>query len=330
MILKQIKHNGIEVMVAIAILAAGMAASMFLGVPARHIDLPNDGTPLFNTIYSHVFGGHISIGTQLVSLILLGLEIMMMILLNSDFEFTRAKPSMFALVGIPLALSLVPNNTLLPEQIANIFIALGLIKMIAGHGLDNATYTVFDSGLFFGVAALFCLPALMMIPVGIMGLIIFRPFRGKEFLVFLVGCITPILFYMALYYIVEGNVSDLAGYLRIRLGNIQNVSFSPKETMAVMVHGIIVLLGSACITREYPKFNLIGSQAYRLFFLMFVSMAGMCLTPYFGVQVLRLALMPLAMMLITAFHEMRDSLWSDIAMLLFVLCYVGVQALWYM
>jgi len=329
MILRQVKHNGIEVMVAIAILAVGMALSMFLGVSARHIALPQDGTPLFNTIYQHVFGGHISIGTQLVSLILLGLEIMMLILMNSDFEFTRAKPSMFMLVGIPLALSLVPNNTLLPEQIANIFIALGLIKMFASHGLDNATYTVFDAGLFFGMAALFCLPALAMIAVGIMGLIIFRPFRGNEFLVFLLGCVTPILFYVAIYYVAEGNVSDLWNYTHDRLTTSLPGSLSPNDLIAIGVHGVIVVLGSLMIIREYPKFNLIGSQAHRLFFLMFACMAGLCITPYFGIQVLRLALLPLSMMLVTVFHEMRDSLWSDILVIAFVLCYVGVQALWY-
>lgn len=330
MILKQVKQNGIEVMVAIAVLAVGMALSMFLGVTVRHIELPHDGTPLFNTIYAHLFGGHVSVGTQLVSLILLGLEIMMMILLNSDFEFTRAKPSMFVLVGILLSLAYVPNNTLLPEQIANIFIALGLIKMIASHGLDDATYTVFDSGLFFGVAALFCLPAFMMIPVGILGLMVFRPFRGNEFVVFLIGHITPVLFYVALYYIVEGNVSDLSAYLGNRLSEVAHVDFGPREVASLAAHVVVLLLGSLAITREYPKFNLIGSQSYRLFFLMYVCMAGLCFAPMFGAQTLRLVFLPFAMMLVTVFHEMRDSLWADIAVVFFVLCHVGVQVLWYM
>lgn len=329
MILKQVKQNGVEVMAIITILLAGMAISMFAGATSQYIAAPQDGTPLFNTIYQHLFGGHISIASQITSIILLLIETFMIIFLNSNFEFTRAKPSMFMIVYIPAALSLIPCNTLLPEQIANIFIALGLIKMFSCHGMDNATFPVFDSGLLFGIATLFCLPAAAMLAVGIVAMIIFRPLKGNELMVFLLGFATPILFYTAIYYLAEGNISELADYISGRFSTAMPHA-GRTTTLATLAHIAIIALASVMIIGEYPKFNLVSSQSYKVMFIMYISMVILCQTPYFGVQILRMGTIPLAMMYVTVFQDLKRTAWLESLFYLFLIVYMGVHALWYM
>lgn len=328
MLLKRVKHNGIEVVVITVVVIIGMALSMFLPAPARSIVAPLDGTPLFDTIYNNVFGGGINMATRIASLVFLFIESFMIILVNSKFEFTRAKPVMFMLVYMLVALSLVPNNSFLPEQIANIFIALGLIKVFSTHGKEKAVFQCFDAGLFFGLASLFCYPAAIMILVGLVGLMIFRPFRGNEFIVYLLGCVTPILFYVVIYYLANGEVSLLVENVVQRFSHA--VPRSSSVTMlAVVVHVVIIVLASVMIIGEYSKFNLVSSQSYRVMFVMFVFVVVLCHIPYFGIQTIRMAVLPLSMMYVTVFHDCRHSMWMDTLFYMFLIAYIGTQVLWY-
>lgn len=328
MLLKQVKHNGIEVMIITSVIFIGMAVSMFLAPASGHIAAQQDGTPLFNSIYQALFGATAGISAKITSLVLLLVESFMIILVNSKFEFTRAKPAMFMLVYFPIALSIIPNNTLLPEQVANIFIALGLIKVFSTHGKENAVFQCFDAGLFFGLSMLFCYPAAIMLLVGLVALAIFRPFRGNEFIVYLLGILTPILFYVAIYYLVEGEVHILWDDVTKRIGETIPKS-SPTTMLAVIAHIVITVLASVMIIGEYPKFNLVSSQSYRVMFIMFICITVLCHTPYFGIQPLRMATLPLSMMYVTVFHDSRHSLWMDTLFYMFLLAYIGTQVLWY-
>ncbi len=314
---------------AIVIILVGMALSMFMGSTSQYIEMPQNGSPLFNSIYQHVFGGHISAATQIASIVLLLIETFMIIFLNSNFEFTRAKPSMFMIVYIPVALSVVPGNTLMPEQVANIFITLGLVKVFSCHGVDNATFPVFDAGLLFGVAALFCLPAAVMLIVGIVALMIFRPLKGNEVLAFLLGFVTPVLFYAAVYYLVEGNVSDLTDYISERMS--ASVPHASRYTVLVMLAQVaVIVLASVMIISEYPKFNLVSSQSYRVMFIMYVFLVALCHIPQFNTQILRMGALPLAMMFVTVFQDLRRTMWLEILFYLFLIAYVGSQLIWYL
>lgn len=329
MILKQVKQNGIEIMTIVLVLLVALSFSMFYGGTMHFMAVPQNGGPLFNTLYNYLFDGKITIVGQVVSLALMLAEVLMIILMNSNFELTRAKPSMFMLMFVPLALSFVPSNTLLPEQLANIFITLGLIKVFASHNMNNASYTFFDGGLFFGVALLFCVPALVMLLVGIIALLIFRPFKGKEFLVFVLGFFAPALFYVALYFLIEGTLQPLMEFIETKLSEIHAPVITYNEIICLSVVGLLTMVASGLILREYPKYNLFCSQAYRLMFFMFVCVLGLSATPYFGFQTMRLTLLPLTLLFVTVFHDLRQNRVADILFSVFVLALIALQILWY-
>ena len=329
MILKQAKQNGIDFVITIVIILGLLVPSMFLSGVRPYIIPPENGMPLFNTIYDFLFDGQITAWTQVVALLLMVVELSVLVLLNSDFELTRAKPTMFALAFILTTLTYIPCNTLLPEQIANIFITLGLIKIFACHSMDNATHTFFDAGLFFGIALLFCAPAALMLLVGIIAIMTFRPFKGKELAIHIMGFTTPLVFYLALYYLKEGTLQPLMDFIQQKMTDNRLHTISYNSIICLVFDAVQLLIASVLIIGEYPKYNLFSSRAYRLLLIMFVIISSAYFVPMFSLQAMRMTALPVTILFVTVFYNSRPSLMLDIFFGIFVLGNMALQMLWY-
>ena len=330
MILKEVKQNGMEILAVTFVLIALMSVSMFLPLTARFISVPANGTPLFNTIYNLLFGGNVSIGTQVISLFFLFVEVFLVVVMNNKFELTRAKSTIFVLIYMVLALSYIPISTFLPEQIANIFVILGFYKILSSHGKDDATFHFFDGGFFFGLAALFCLPATVLLIIGLLAYVIFRPYPFREFAVYIIGFLTPMFFYVSLYYIFEDTLQPLADYYVQKFSVGLNFKVTHNELICFGTHLLLVLIASVIISQEYPKYNLFESRTYRLFFILFLLILIITLTPFFGIQTFKMLLMPVTMLYVTVFFNMKQGLFSEIFFAIFILSNIGMQILWYM
>ena len=302
---------------------------MFLPCVRGYIIAPENGMPLFNTIYEHLFGGGINMWTQVTSLSLVFVEISLLVLLNSDFELTRAKPTLYALVFLVITLSYIPCNTLLPEQIANIFITIGLIKIFACHSMDNATHTFFDAGLFFGIGFLFCAPAATMFLVGLIATFTFRPFKGNELTTFVLGFFTPAFFYVTIYYLIEGTLEPLGDFLLAKINDTRLHTITYNSVVCLVADAVLLVIASALIYNDYAKYNLFHSRAYRLLLIMFVMICCSFFVPCFGLQALRMTALPVAILFVTVFYESKPSIFLNVFFALFVLGNVALQLLWY-
>lgn len=329
MILKQAKQNGIDIIIAIVVILGLIVPSMFFSGIRPYILPPENGMPLFNYIYEHLFGGVINGWTQTTSLLLIFVEASLLVLLNSDFELTRAKPSLFVLVFLILALTYIPCNTLLPEQIANVFITIGLIKIFACHSMDNATHTFFDAGMFFGIGLLFCAPAIIMMVVGLIAILIFRPFKGKEHALFLIGFFTPAFFYIAAYYLIEGTLEPLKDFVQTKLSNTRIHTITYNSVICLAADAFQLVIASVLIINDYSKYNLFNSRAYKLLFIMFVAICCSFFVPVFSLQAMRMTVLPVSILFVTVFYACKPSIWSEVFFSIFVLGNIALQLLWY-
>ena len=79
--------------------------------------------------------------------------------------------------------SSVPNlNTLHPLLFANLFVILAFRRLINIHSQVSCKSEIFDATLFFLIAGSFYPPTFLLIPFSWLALVIFRPFRLKEWL----------------------------------------------------------------------------------------------------------------------------------------------------
>lgn len=329
MILKQIKQNGVDVLVTILIVAALISVPMFLGTTARYIQMPANGTPLFNTIFAWLSHGGISVSTQIISILLVFGEALLVGLLNARFELSRAKAPFFVLVYVIISLSYIPFDTLLPEQVANVFIIWGLIKVLSSHGVDKAEFQFFDAGLLFGMASLVCTSANIMLIIGLIALTIYRPYKFSEFAVYVIGFAAPHIFYLSLYFIAEGSLDTLELFYVQKLAAGLQYQVSVNEMITFVPKILLILMASVLILQEYPKYNLFESRTYRMFFFMFLLTVVLTATPYINIQAFRIAALPVTMLFVTVFYELKHKIFSEIYFTLFLIVYIGCQYLWY-
>ena len=90
MILKQLKQNGIEAVIITFLIVAAMSVSMFYPATVQHIEIPGNGTLLFNSLYEKFFGG-VSHLTQIAALLMMATEAGLIAVMNLNYELTRAK-----------------------------------------------------------------------------------------------------------------------------------------------------------------------------------------------------------------------------------------------
>jgi Family of unknown function (DUF6427) len=87
-----------------------------------------------------------------------------------------------------------------PMIFANLFILLALFKLVSSYRKNIAFSHAFDAGLLFSIATLFYLPSIVFLPILGVGLLIFRPFNWREWVISFFGVLVPILFVLMYYF----------------------------------------------------------------------------------------------------------------------------------
>lgn len=95
-----------------------------------------------------------------------------------------------------LITSLLPEwNYLSAPLVANTLIIWMFIKLFRLYNLPNARPQVYNIGLLTGLSSYIYFPSAAFLVCMLLGLMILKPFRLNEIILFLLGCLTPYYFY---------------------------------------------------------------------------------------------------------------------------------------
>ena len=152
-----------------------------------------------------------------------------------------------------------------PMLVSTIFIWVWS-KLINLHGEKSPKTTIFNIGFFTSVAAFIYTPGIAFIILIMVGLTIARPFQLTEWLIGLIGLITPYYFFSFLFYLTN------------RWGTMKNIFFSPHlpkmdEPLWTFV-GIIaifftVVLGIFFIQQNMMRQIVKARKSWQLLYLYF-------------------------------------------------------------
>jgi len=324
-ILKSLKDNS-PLGIAIAILVfAGFACSAVMPYGAWMWIVPQSGSLIFDDIRNFLgsFGTPLLLGICFVLLNIV--EVMVMTSLNNRFELTRAKGSLFFVVTAAVGMCYIPYNVLLPEQFAAVFIMMGMFPILNSNGKDVAVYNLFDAGLFFGVATLFCFNAVITLFFGIAAIAVFRPYRFNEIMMLVLGIITPVLFYFAGYYLSNSEIMPVWENIAEEF-SIRHIFTPGGNDLVFLVAGAAWLVVTGLMMAGlYTRFNVFEARVYRFLFMVFVITVGAALSPFLSIETLRIALFPAAFMIVTVFYNMKQGFWSELLFAVFILSAVGLH-----
>jgi len=127
--------------------------------------------------------------------------------MNQQFILLPDRSYLPALFYVLIISGYLPLQRITPQLVAVFFLILAIIQVFKTYRNDSQWLRYFDGGLLISIASLFDINMVYYLLIIWIAFLILRPFRGREWLVSILGFIIPYFFVAAYFYIFEGNLS---------------------------------------------------------------------------------------------------------------------------
>jgi len=207
-----------------------------------------------------------------------------------------------------------------PAMVANLFIVFAVHKLFASYRRTTAFSEVFDAGFLLSLASLFYFPSIILFPVLGFGLLIFRAFHLREWLVSFIGVLVPYCFVFAYYFwndMLGSFWFDKLAYFVYH--ERPSFDFSATYYLLLVSGGIVVLLsftklaGSILLGSQKTKKNLLFVIWFFLFCCGSLFLAPELSSPYFSVLAI-----PFTFFSVNYFYHLKKEVWGEIIFLFFI------------
>lgn len=226
-------------------------------------------------------------------------------------------------------MSLTPNLTgFQAPAFSNVFLLLILIKLIRSYRKDTAYSEYFDIGTFLGIAVLFYVPSIVFMPLVWIGLLMFRPFVWREWVIGMIGfCIAFLIPCTLLFLFDRGDLLNPGTYmpehftvpaLPAQAGNM--IWFSLGVGVLVFLLSIWKMFGGAMysVLRTRKNINIL------LWCSLFGS-ASVFLAPVFNASTLSFLMIPGSIFFSNYLLSTRRNGWTDLLFYLVCACSIGLH-----
>lgn len=180
-----------------------------------------------------------------------------------------------------LLVSFFPEyNGLSAPLVANTFVIIALTYLMGTHKTNGNASRIFSAGFWFGVAFLFYFGHLVLFVSGILGLSLLRTVKGRQWIQYISGYITPIWIVGMLDYLVHSNTNMTRSHFNEQLGFMDiDIPFGLPLYLQVVFFGLLTLI----VTLNYARFslrqnihvqkkiNLLYAMLYVLFGVVFIQ-----------------------------------------------------------
>lgn len=148
-----------------------------------------------------------------------------------------------------LLLSVLVSRFAFSSSLLSCVLLLSMLNKTAS--IQNAAHPktdIYNIALVFGLATTFFTPTLWLLPVLMLSMILSRPFSLKEWLLMLVGFLTPFYFFYALSFVFGHTIENIG---------LQYLMFKPKLSLALpelILYLLLLLL--MIVGMYYVQFNM--------------------------------------------------------------------------
>ena len=138
-----------------------------------------------------------------MAFVLLYVQAVMVNYLVNEYRL-MPKPTYLPAMAYLLLTSLLPEWSYLSSPlVAATFVLWAFNKLFRLYNQPEARGSVFNVGLLLGIASYFYFPSACFLLCALLGLIILKPFRLHEAVLFLVGCLTPYYFMVTILFLTD-------------------------------------------------------------------------------------------------------------------------------
>ena len=253
MLAKTIKSNQPLVLVIIIFLGTILWTSTLV-----HPNSLYNGNEISMPLYSIVIKifNENAILLNILAFLLVIIQGFLLVGFNKKFILISSRTYLPALFFILISSSFIPMQKINPQIIGGFFLFLATDFIFRTYRIEYALNEIYLSGFFIALSSLFWAPFSYFIFLLFIALIILRTFNIREWIVSLLGFLTPLFFLFVVYYVFipEQNGIKLFNYIITELTYKEPfVRFDLSYVIFYILLALLIILASLKVLSSYQS-----------------------------------------------------------------------------
>jgi hypothetical protein len=255
-----------------------------------------------------------------VSVALILAEAFLLNYIINENEIIERKSFLPALVYIVFMSNFNVMLSLNPILFANLFIIISVNKLINTYRKDSALAEIFDASFYISIASLFYFPTIVLFPIVIVGIIIYRSLNQREILISIFGLILPYCFVIT-YYFWNDRLMEMYHNFGIyfKFKTLPSFDLSQPGYVLVFLESLIILfsfnklIGNFINASQRTKKNLLI-----VIWLMLFAIGSFLFSPDLNMSCFSLLAVPLTVFVANYFLNMKKIWWGEIMFIVLI------------
>ena len=268
-------------------------------------------------------------GSFIIALLLLLMQAFLLVQFNRKYILINYRTFLPAFFYVLVAGSFVRLQQVNPVISGTLFMFIALKFIYDIYRRDYALNRLYMAGFFVALSSMFWPPFAVFFIVIWVALSILRPFIGREWLVSLLGFLTPFLFVFTYYYVFY----DITRLNALKETFFQNFSI---QHSFVSVHYayyiffgllfILIVLSSFKVIANFHKKKIKTRKYFEInWWIFFISVLLFVFFEHVSYEILYFMAIPVSFLLTEYFYSIRRNWYLNILLLLIVSSLVYIQ-----
>jgi hypothetical protein len=285
MIVGTLKNNIQTSIILLLIISLGLWLGSFWFINTQPISINYKEHVLYSYFFETGFSLYVH---QLITLSIILLGAFLVNFLAIEQEITSKTNNLPAFLYILFACSANTKIAIEPILTANIFIIPSIYFLINSYRKDYALSEFFKAGLLMGIASFFCIHYILIFPICFISLIILRSFNWREWVILIIGLLTPLYLYASISYLKTADAFFIFSMLKEATSNIQNPVISEYYVSFILISFLAIVFAithyvgkgfGGKVKTQKTKYILIWMLFLSLLLLFFEQQSDMILLP---------------------------------------------------
>ncbi|MGE0090325.1 MAG: DUF6427 family protein [Bacteroidales bacterium] len=225
--------------------------------------------------------------------------------------------------------SIVLTQTFSPVLLGGFFIFYSIDFMFRTYRIDYALNEIYMSGFFIAIASLFWAPFIYFIILLFISLIIMRTFILREWIIALLGFLTPLFFMFVIYYVFipEQNSLELLYFIISELTvpeNIIHLNISYYVFFSFLI--LLIIVASIKVIGNYQSKKIKTRKYFEInWWYFFVAILLFAFLKRSSLEMVYLVALPVSFLLTEFFYSVRSKTILNIILFLLFCCSLFIQ-----
>ena len=315
--------------VIILIILSGVLLWFYSFIDPLAITIPSDNInmPFYAFITGYI--QYNSFFSLLITFLLVLLQAFLLVQFNKKHIIINYRTYLPAFFYVIISSSFIQLHRLNPVIIGTIFIFAAINFIFSTYRSDYALNKLYLAGFFVSIASLFWGPFAIFILIIWISLSILRPFISREWIVGILGFLTPYLF-VFVYYFVFLEESELVRLTDHFIANFSLIKiFYSLHFSYYIFYGflvLIIIIASYTIVKYYQKKKIKTRKYFEINWWLFIISLGLFLIfKNVTYEIIYLISIPIAYLLTDYFYANKTSWYLNGVLLILIGSLVYIQ-----